>query len=358
MIYAKPRQPHATLISHTISATSMFLFHRWTLVAGSSTNSRRSFPTPSDRPDMHRGKRFKSESSPTTSVTLTTDTSLQKDENALSGYEKALSLLKHNPPEQRLDVHLPYSESVRNISEDQKYPYLAYNTVAEIVNVVTVPRDLHEGPAVNLGPMILTGAQEYLSSHGADASLIVNLGSTTIMGRYGRYAKIKKQADGTIIYNGTGAQAKVMNAIEVGYSEDYTALWPHVKVCILVCLDESPRFRNPDSRYEHVTNVDVEMEAMARCVAESVERDSSQSYYGQIEYRGHKWVGDLTKAFLELLIQNAWSSNRLPKSINPKMSDFVPDEDLGAANIPDGSLSFDGNLYTTAEQRYQEFIAC
>ncbi|KAJ8104409.1 hypothetical protein POJ06DRAFT_279840 [Lipomyces tetrasporus] len=303
----------------------------------------RNSPTPaSDRPDMHRGKRFKSESSPTTSVTLTTDTSLQKDENALSGYEKALSLLKHNPPERRLDVHLPYSEylkldeswsntrSARNISEDQKYPYLAYNTVAEIVTVVTVPRDLHEGPAVNLGPMILTGAQEYLSSHGADASLIVNLGSTTIMGRYGRYAKIKKQADGTIMYNGTGAQAKVMNAIEVGYR-------PHVKVCILVCLDESPRFRNPDSRYEHVANVDVEMEAMARCVAES------------------------------LLIQNAWSSNRLPKSINLKMSDFVPDEDLVAANIPDGSLSFDGNLNvhilrkcteTTAEQRYQEFIAC
>ncbi|KAK9252489.1 hypothetical protein V1507DRAFT_481595 [Lipomyces tetrasporus] len=326
-----------------------------TIVAGSSTNSRRSLsrsrvstttrnrPTPvSNLADMHRGN---------------------KVENALSDYGKGLSLLKHNPPEQRLDVHLPYSEylkleecwskirSARNISEDQRYPYLAYNTVA---------RDI---PAVELGSTILTGARGYLSSHGAESliSTIVNAGSTTTMGRY----------DGTIKYKRPGAQAKVMIAIEVGYRQ-------HVKVCILVCLDESPRFRNPDTRYEHVTNVDVEMDAMARCVAKSEERDSSQSYYGQIKYRGHRWVGDLTKAFIEVwrankrqparyqLIQNAWSSNRLPKSIGLKMSDFVPGEDLEVANIPDGSLSFNGNLYlhilrtsmgNTAEQRYHGFIS-
>ncbi|KAJ8103561.1 hypothetical protein POJ06DRAFT_279322 [Lipomyces tetrasporus] len=335
-----------------------------TIVAGSSTNSRRSLSrsrvstTTRNRPTPSLAE-FTRSPTDDTSVTLTTDMSLQKVENALSDYGKGLSLLKHNPPEQRLDVHLPYSEylkleecwskirSARNISEDQRYPYLAYNTVA---------RDSDCVPAVELGSTILTGARGYLSSHGAE-SLISTI----------------KQADGTIKYKRPGAQAKVMIAIEDLWIEGQ-----HVKVCILVCLDESPRFRNPDTRYEHVTNVDVEMDAMARCVAKSEERDSSQSYYGQIKYRGHRWVGDLTKAFIEVwrankrqparyqLIQNAWSSNRLPKSIGLKMSDFVPGEDLEVANIPDGSLSFNGNLYlhilrtsmgNTAEQRYHGFIS-
>ncbi|KAK9243331.1 hypothetical protein V1506DRAFT_580782 [Lipomyces tetrasporus] len=369
------------LFDRSQTATASFHIDLPHLIAGSSTNSRRSLSR--SRAHMHPRETSPIDVSSTTLVTLTTDMSLQKDKNAVSDYETALSLLEHNPPEQRLDVHLPYSEylkledcwskirSARNIPEDQKYPYLAYNTVAEIVTVVTVPRDLHEGPAVDLGSMIMTSAQEYLSSHGAGASLIesiVNFGSTTAMGRYGGYAKSKKQGDGTIKHKRSGAQAKHYTAL--CRDKDLWLEGQHVKVCILLCLDESPRFRNPDTRYEHVTNVDG--------VAESVERDSSQSYYGHIEYRGHKWVGNLTKAFIEVwrankrrptryqLIQNTWSSNRLPKSIGLKMSDFVPDEDLEAANIPDGSLSFDGSSYvhllrksmeTTAEERFEEFIS-
>ncbi|KAK9250532.1 hypothetical protein V1507DRAFT_482972 [Lipomyces tetrasporus] len=381
------------LFDRSQTATASFHIDLPHLIAGSSTNSRRSLSrsrvstttrNSRQRPGSHAPAGTSAiDVSSTTLVTLTTDMSLQKDKNAVSDYETALSLLEHNPPEQRLDDCWSKIRSARNISEDQKiscdlrfvsYPYLAYNTVAEIVTVVTVPRDLHEGPAVKLGSMILTGAQEYLSSHGAGASLIesiVNFGSTTLMGRYGGYAKSKKQGDGTIKYKRSGAQAKVMIAIEVGYSEHYTALcrdkdlWiegQHVKVCILVCLDESPRFRNPDTRYEHDTNVDVEMDEMAQGVAESVERDSSQSYYAFIEV----WRANKRQPTRYQLIQNIWSSNRLPKSIGLKMSDFVPDEDLEAANIPDGSLSFDGSLYvhllrtfmeTTAEERYQEFIS-
>ncbi|KAK9310924.1 hypothetical protein V1522DRAFT_414899 [Lipomyces starkeyi] len=325
-----------------------------------------------------------------------------KDENALSDYDKALGLLKNNPPEQRLDFHLTYSQylkleeswskirSARNISEDQKYPYLAYDSAAEIVTVVTVPRSLHEDPALELGRMILDGAREYLSGHAADASLvrsIRNAGSTTFKGAYGSYSKSKKQADGTILYTPLGGHTKIMIAIEVGYSQDYTSLcrnkdlWiegRHVKVCILVCLDESPQFRNPRTLNESVGDVDAEMDKMVRSMAESVIRDNLQGYYGCVEYRGHKWVGDLKEAFIEVwrankrqpiryqLLQNAWSCNRLPKTIGLKVSDFVPDEDLKTANIPDSSLSFDAILYvdifrrsmqTTAEERYWEFIS-
>ncbi|KAK9487882.1 hypothetical protein V1527DRAFT_494427 [Lipomyces starkeyi] len=302
---------------------------------------------------------FKSDSSPefsmspteissTTSLMASTGMSPQKDEKELSDYHTVLSLLTNNPPEQRLD-YLKLEEcwskirSARNISEDQKH----HNTAAEIVTVATVPRALHETAAVELGHMILDSARKYLSSHVADASLS------------------KKQADGTIMYENDNAMTKVMISIEVRYSENYTALcrdkdaWidrQHVEVCILVCLNESPRFRNPRTRNENVRDVNVEMEAMRRA--------TSQGYYGCIEYRGHKSVGDLHTAFIEP-IRYVTSDSTLPKTIGLKVRDFIPDEDWEAANILDGSLSFDGDLYVrvvrrsmvgTANQRYKEFI--
>ncbi|KAK9351141.1 hypothetical protein V1523DRAFT_442143 [Lipomyces doorenjongii] len=394
-------------------------------IAGSSTNfRRRSFsrarstatqksPGLSDKSDVDRGRRSKLDSSPdfsrtptdvssTTSVTVSMDKSPQKNgRGGHSDYDTAIDLLKNNPPEQRLDFHLPYSQYLKledcwskirlaqNISEDQKYPYLAYDSAAEIATVVTVPRALHEDPALELGLMFIEGAREYLSSHGADASLVAsvrNSGSTTFKGIYCSYSRSKKQADGTIVYTPFGGHTTIMIAIEVGYSQDYTAhcrnkdQWIeglHVKVCVLVCLDESPRFRNPRTLNESVGDVEAEMEKMGRSMA-AVIRDQPQNYYGSIVYRDHKWVGDLTEAFIEVwrankrqpiryqLLQNAWSCNRLPKTIGLKVSDFVPDEDLKAANIPDSSLSFDAILYvdilrrsmqTTAEERYLEFIS-
>ncbi|KAK9384146.1 hypothetical protein V1515DRAFT_618233 [Lipomyces mesembrius] len=346
------------------------------IVVESSTNVRRSLSrarstTALNSPGLSdhslEFSRSPTEGSSTTSDTVSTDMSPQKDENALSDYDKALGLLKNNPSEQRLK-YLKLEESwskirlARKISEDQKYPYLAYNSAAEIVTVVTVPRALHEDPALELGRMVVDGAREYLSSHGVDASLvhsIHNAGSTTF----------KETADGTILYTPLGGLSKIMIA------KDYTALcrskdqWiegRHVKICVLVCLDESPRFRNPRTLNESVGDIEAEMETMGRSMAESVIRDHLQSYYGYIEYRGHKWVGDLKEAFIEQLLQNAWSCHRLPKTIGLKVSDFVPDEEWKTANIPDSSLSFDAILYvdilrrsmqTTAEERYREFIS-
>ncbi|KAK9491465.1 hypothetical protein V1508DRAFT_405499 [Lipomyces doorenjongii] len=298
------------------------------------------------------------------------DKSPQKNErDGHSDYDTALDLLKNNLPEQRLDFHLPCCQYLKleecwskirlaeNISEDQKYPYLAYDSAAEIATVVT------------LGLMFMNGARDYLYSHGADASFVRRIhsaGSTTFKGAYGSYSRSKKQADGTIVYTPLDGRSKIMIAIEVGYSQDYTALcrnkdqWiegRHVKVCVFVGY------------------VEAEMEKMCSSITAMI-RDQPQDYYGSIVYRDHKWVGDLMEAFIEVwrankkqpiryLLQNAWSCNSLPKTIGLKVSDFVPDEDLKAGNIPDSSLPFDVISYvdllrrcmqTTAEERYFEFI--
>ncbi|KAK9386381.1 hypothetical protein V1515DRAFT_616631 [Lipomyces mesembrius] len=194
----------------------------------------------------------------------------------------------------RLGFHLPYSrylileecwskiKAARNISEDQKYKPV---TCIFDATVVTVPRDLHK-----------------LASQGANASVasrILHAGSTTT----------QRQADGTIKYTRPGAKHEAMIAMEVGYSEHYAALcrekdaWidgKHVKVCILVCLDESPRIRNPRTRHENVGDVIGEWEEMVQAVTETVEWDTSLGYYGQIEYQGHQWVGNLKEALIEV----------------------------------------------------------
>ncbi|KAK9252547.1 hypothetical protein V1507DRAFT_461064 [Lipomyces tetrasporus] len=70
------------------------------------------------------------------------------DSEVLSNYNKAFTLLKENTPEQRLDVQLPYDKfsqldeafselkSAEGISEDQRYPSLAYNSFTETVTLV------------------------------------------------------------------------------------------------------------------------------------------------------------------------------------------------------------------------------
>ncbi|KAK9241662.1 hypothetical protein V1506DRAFT_510212 [Lipomyces tetrasporus] len=75
--------------------------------------------------------------------------SLVKDENALSDFDKALSLLKNNPQGQRLDQ--------------------------------------------------IYFAREHLSSNGGDFTLIRNSGYSTMKGTCGSYIRSKNQADGIIV---------------------------------------------------------------------------------------------------------------------------------------------------------------
>ncbi|KAK9431642.1 hypothetical protein V1505DRAFT_367470 [Lipomyces doorenjongii] len=50
-----------------------------------------------------------------------------------------------------------------------------WHTILLPVTVVTVPHDLHEGPALAFERMIMNGAEDYLSSHGSDGSLIARI---------------------------------------------------------------------------------------------------------------------------------------------------------------------------------------
>ncbi|KAK9251830.1 hypothetical protein V1507DRAFT_263989 [Lipomyces tetrasporus] len=232
-------------------------------------------PSPvSDQSDEHRGKYFKLECSPespasttdissTMSVTLPTGKSPGPDENWISESDKALSLLKSNAPEQRLDIQMPYSqylkleESWSNIksdtySEDKGYPRLSYNSVTETVTVVTVPRNLHEVAASELRRQIMNGIVEHLSHHSPESlGRIVDAGSSNVRGSGGGYEHSVKQADGLFQYIGPGAGPATV-AFEVGFSQNYDSLlgnkdmWIqgcHAKACVLLCLNESPRFR-------------------------------------------------------------------------------------------------------------------
>ncbi|KAK9492038.1 hypothetical protein V1508DRAFT_448910 [Lipomyces doorenjongii] len=167
---------------------------------------------------------------------------------------QALSLLKENPSEQRLDIRLPYAEYLKldqcwskekseaHISEDQRYPYLAYNSAIETASVVTVPNQVHEVAAKDMCREIMNIIETYLAVHPPAVGEIQDIGSTTIKGSHGRYSRILKQADGLFKFRGKGFGTRLMVAIEVGFSEMYHALchdkdlWidgNHVKVCIL-----------------------------------------------------------------------------------------------------------------------------
>ncbi|KAK9334610.1 hypothetical protein V1521DRAFT_442353 [Lipomyces starkeyi] len=198
----------------------------------------------------------------------------------------------------------------KNISEDQRYPYLEYNNLTETVTVVTLPNSIHDVAVYELNVEIIAGANGYLSEYAPEAAdRILPLGSTTTNDFDGDYANSSKQPDGGIVYSAIGGVREVTIAIEVGLSQSYKSLcdakdmWisgHHVKVCILVCINESPRVKNPTCAYDDIENVRIEMATMGQSVAEPMEWYTSHGYYGPIFYRGHRWTGEMSEARIEI----------------------------------------------------------
>ncbi|KAK9317056.1 hypothetical protein V1522DRAFT_346550 [Lipomyces starkeyi] len=330
------------------------------------------------------------------SATVSTDMSSIPEDEVLSGYDKALSLLKNNPPEQVLDITLPYSKYLQlekaysrikleaDISEDQRYPYLSYNSFTNTATVVTVPGSLHEHAVYDINFSIFASVDAYLSSYPQARGSILHVGSTTKHDFNGAYAHSKKQPDGGFCYEPRGGEAKLTIAIEVGTSERYQKLlkdkdmWIDghgVKICILVCLIESPRFRNPDTPYK---NIDVRDETamMTLRAAEVLQQNGFQGHYGPISYRCHNWVGELNEVFIEVwrpgaepdrysLIKNGVDCEDLPTTLGLRIKDFFPDREFEIVNIPDSEIPFDGAIFvyrlmnamaTTAKDRFSNFI--
>ncbi|KAK9234979.1 hypothetical protein V1525DRAFT_411352 [Lipomyces kononenkoae] len=321
------------------------------------------------------------------------------ESEVMFNYNKAFTLLKENTPEQRLDVQLPYEafqeldqafselKSAEGISEDQKYPSLGYNSLTQTATVVTCPSNMHERAARWIERKIINYVEEYLSRHSPNTvDHISECGSTTQAFGRGAYTRSRKEPDGGFVYKTRFRANKLMIAIEVGTSETLDKLledkdmWINgkgVNVFILVCFEELPRFRNPDTRYTDIAGVDAELETMAQSIAETVDANIGMDYYGPLKYRDHTWVGELNKAFIEVwrqdshetfhLIQDGYALDPvdLPDTLNIRISDFYPHDEWHAANIEDNDVPFDGiefldfvrdSMGVVAELRFESYL--
>ncbi|KAK9321609.1 hypothetical protein V1517DRAFT_325896 [Lipomyces orientalis] len=362
-------------------------------------------PSPvSDGLDEHQGKYFRLACSPESSssttdmssamsVALSKDKSPGLEKNWISEFDKALNLLKSNAPEERLDIHMPYSQYLKleeswskiksdTCSEDKSYPRLSYNSVTETVTVVTVPKDLHEVAASELRRQIMNGIVEYLSHHSPESlGRIVDAGSSDVRGSSGGYEHSVKQADGLFKYLGPGA-GRATVAFEVGFSQNYGSLldnkdmWIqgcHAKACVLMCLNECPRFRNPTEPFENIGDVPAEKAAMNRHANATAPLDGS--YFPQISYRDHIWAGGVTEAFIEVwradghekfpLIEARRPHHNLPTTLGLRVSEFFEGDAWQALGIEDFNLPFNGPFYLTlleagmvkmASGRFADFI--
>ncbi|KAK9360714.1 hypothetical protein V1504DRAFT_440149 [Lipomyces starkeyi] len=320
------------------------------------------------------------------------------DRKSSSDYDEALFLLKNNPPEQRLDISLPYSQylkleeswskfkSENNISEERRYPSLSYNSLMQIATVVTTQSALHETTGAVFREMIASSVNEYLSIHKPSAiHRIKNFGSTT-MKEPSPYGKTTKEPDQSFGYEGPRHWPRLQVAIECGVSENYKALcrdkdlWiQHLgaKAVILICLKEVPHYRSPRTAYESIEDAVAEGEKMKEYVAETMAKNLEQGNYGPIEYRSHMWLGKLDEVFLEVwradgqqpvrkwLIRHGHLSP-LPRITGLKISDFFPENEWAACKIPDSNVRFHGAGYLledigmamklTARSRFVEFL--
>ncbi|KAK9320395.1 hypothetical protein V1517DRAFT_364473 [Lipomyces orientalis] len=215
--------------------------------------------------------------------------------------------------EQRLDVQLPFEtflqldqafselKSAEGISEDHRYPSLAYNSLTQTVTVVTCPSNIHVRAALWIVSEIR--GFKYLSTRSPHTLRhISQYGATTTHFPYGQYLRGRKEADGGFIYSPADAPDEVVVAVEVGYSEVHRYLrddkdtWINgreVKCCYI------------DWRSERAT--------MSRAVEEAAGLNIQQGYYGALKYRDHTWAGELNEAFIEVWRLN--SETRFASSI-------------------------------------------
>ncbi|KAK9374804.1 uncharacterized protein V1513DRAFT_458467 [Lipomyces chichibuensis] len=311
------------------------------------------------------------------------DTSPRKHKNEMSDYAKALHLLKNNTPEQRLDVHMPYSMYLKlqkswskfkeemDIHEDQRYPHLSYNSLDQVATVVTMQRALHEFAAREFSFEVKTGVREYLANHWPQGlGRIRDTGSTNMKSTHGKYAYSSKDPDGSFFYNDDDAGLVLRVVIEAGHSEHYGKLlrdkdmWMkgmNVKAVVLICLKESPSFKNPHTAYEEdIDDVDLEVGIMKQHTHKVVQRNLEQGFCGPVEYRNRIWFGKLNDS-----LAHGRAYERLSTTTGLKIRDFLLGCESSAANVPDNDVYFDADGYVrglidaiemTAQHRYIDFI--
>ncbi|KAK9320745.1 hypothetical protein V1517DRAFT_263697 [Lipomyces orientalis] len=352
--------------------------------------------------DQANDKRVKLDAAETESTLLA---EIQKempvtDSQALSNYNEAFTLLKENPPEQRLDIQLPYEtfrqldnafselKSEADISEDQRYPSLAYNSLTQTVTVVTAPSSIHEGTARWINDEVRDFVKDYLSTRRPQTlQRIRQVGSTTKHFPLGGYTRSRKEPDGGFIYQPLGGPSKMVIAIEVGYSEVYGKLledkdmWINgkgVNVVILACFKERPRFDYPaTSHYRDITDWRAEGAVMETAVGETAQFNAQQGYYGPLWYRDHMWAGKLEEAYIEVwrqdshdrfyLIQEGFrvALGNLPRTLGLRVSDLYPHDVWQAEDIEDHLIPFDSagfleglrfDIVTAAKDRFEGFL--
>ncbi|KAK9374810.1 uncharacterized protein V1513DRAFT_479156 [Lipomyces chichibuensis] len=307
-----------------------------------------------------------------------TDTLPRTDNDRSSNYDKALCLLKNSPPEQRLDIRLPPSQylkleeswskfkSENNIREEKRYPSLSYNSLMQIVTVITTQSALHGYTVAWFRDMIGSSVKGYLATH--------------------KPSKSSKEPDQSFSYDRSRGRPSVHVVIECGVSEDYRALcddkdlWLQrlgAKAVVLICLKETPRFKNPRAAYQNIDDVVAEVERMDQHVDGNMKHNLEQGKYGPSKYRNHMWFGRLNELFLEVwradgkqpvrkwLIKDRHSYNPLPRTTGVKISDFFPDDEWTACKIPDSNVRFRRDFFgvailgmrETAADRFIDFLS-
>ncbi|KAJ8103339.1 hypothetical protein POJ06DRAFT_299584 [Lipomyces tetrasporus] len=321
------------------------------------------------------------------------DASSEPDKGMDANYNRALNLLKSNPPEGRLDIQLPHAKYLQlekaffklyPESLELRYPSLSYDSFTETVTVVTCPANIHESAALDICPKIVEYARAYLSTYGRE-SAIQYYGSTTTDDFEGEFEGSTKQPDGGVRYSYLDGN-KVTVVLEAGFSEDYNSLcrsknlWIDghgVNVYILLCLTEKPRFKNPTTEYSDIGDVKAAIDLMESSMNETLGLNLSNNRHTLFLYRGHKWAGELKDVFIEIwragtsiasryyLVQDGRTCDDLPTTLGIKIIDLFPDNAWRAAHIPDKVIPFNATVYvqtlmgamrSTAEDRFKKFI--
>ncbi|KAK9358395.1 hypothetical protein V1504DRAFT_487228 [Lipomyces starkeyi] len=266
-----------------------------------------------------------------------TDT-FTKDDDSAPDYDKALFLLKNNPPEQRLYIHLPYSE-YRALEETWSSLSRKRIFKRRRATVVTTQSALHDCTGAVFREIIASSVKEYLSIPKPNAIRRIADSESTTMRELSpdNMSMSSKEADESFLYGRPGeSPPRLQVVIECRVGENYKSLCRDKDLWIQHLV---PQFKTAGTALENINDVVTEVKTMEQHGARAMARSLEEGRYGPIKYRNHTWVEEVNELFVEVwradgrppvrkwLIKDGHSCKRLPKTVGLKIDDFFPEDE-------------------------------
>lgn len=201
-----------------------------------------------------------------------------------------------------------------------RWPRLSYDASTSIMIVECMPSPVHEVVVSAFAEGFWTAKSSMSDRHRRDIWVVTGEDYRKF---HGSYEGSQKKADLAVQFRGLSGNLEYKFVLEVGFSESYeqlarnARLWidgtSTVSVCVLVDLQEDPRYQCPTSQ---LSDADFERLELPRATSPTMFQ-LPQNQYGPASFKGFNWTGVISAAQVEVWKKDPLTGMAVPNG--PRM---------------------------------------